>query len=72
MNAIPKPKPKPKSKSVSTVLSPNQVQADFRFNAPEPHGQIPKERRAECIALLRELIETVAGHPIRGEGGADD
>lgn len=68
MNAIPKPKPK----SVSTVLPPNQVQADLRFNVPELDGQIPKERRAECIALLRELIETVAGHPTHEEGGADD
>jgi hypothetical protein len=64
--------PKPKPKSVSTVLSPNQVQADLRFNAPEPDGQIAKERRAECIALLRELIETVAGLPTPEEGGADD
>ena len=68
MNAIPKPKPK----SVSTVLSPKDVQVDFRFNAPDPDRQIPKERRAECIALLRELIETVAAYPTHEEGGVDD
>jgi hypothetical protein len=68
MNAIPKPKPK----SVSTALPPSLIQADLRLNALESDGQIPQERRAECIALLRELMETVAGRPTHKAGGAND
>lgn len=57
---------------LSATRSPVPIQAQLRFDPPEARSQIPEEKRAECLALLRTLIETVAGRPTREAGGADE
>ena len=58
--------------ALSREHSPGPIQAHLRFNLLEIHNQIPAEKRVECVALLRELIEVVAGLPSREAGGAND
>jgi len=68
MKAIQEPKPQYRW----TRLSPVPVQAHLQFDLPETHRQLPEEKRGECLALLRELIETVADLPPRAKGGANE
>jgi hypothetical protein len=65
MNAHPNPKRLATSKSQS-------IQTTLQFESPDSEKRIPDERRSECIALLRELIEAVAGYPTIQAGGAND
>ncbi len=49
------------------------VQAHLQLNAQKLGREIPEANRSECVGLLRELIETVAGgSPSPEEGGAND
>jgi hypothetical protein len=68
MNTIQKPKPQYRS----TTLSPVPAQSHLRFDLKEAHRQLPEEKRAECLTLLRKLIEAVADLPNRAEGAANE
>lgn len=61
-----------KPKPLLAAVSPVPIQAHLRFDLPKPHSQIPEEKRAEFLALLRELIEVVAARPNCEEGGANE
>ena len=65
MNAHPNPPRVATSKSQLT-------QTTLQFENPETDGRIPDERKAECIALMRDLIEAVAGLPKTKVGGSHD
>jgi hypothetical protein len=65
MNAHPNPKRLATSKSRS-------IQTTLQFESPDGEKRIADERRSECIALFRELIEAVADHPRIHTGGAND
>lgn len=68
MNTSPKPKPAP----LSPAFPPAPIQEHLRFVPLEAHSRVPEEQRAECVALLRKMMEAVAGRPNREEGGAND
>ena len=63
-----KTNPHPMSATRSSV----PIQAQLRFDPPETRSHIPEEKRAECLALLRTLIEAAAGRPTREAGGVDE
>ena len=65
MNAHPNPKRLATSKSQA-------IQTALQFESPEGEKRIPDEKRPECVALFRELIEVVAGYPTIQGGGAND
>jgi hypothetical protein len=46
-------------------------QASLTFEAVEADRKIPKQQRAECVRLLRELIEAVVSGS-RPRGGQND
>jgi len=56
---------------IATSKSP-PTQAILPFEKPEIDGRIPDERKAECIALIRELMETVASLAQTQPGGTHD
>lgn len=63
---------KAKPQCRSTALSPVPTQTHLQFDLKEAHRQLPEEKKAECLALLRELIEAVADLPHRAKGGANE
>jgi hypothetical protein len=56
MNANPHPRRVPKAHS-------QQSQEMLRLEHPEQSNRIPDEKKIECIALLRELLEAVSRQP---------
>jgi len=63
----------PEARPVPAEPVPTPVQAHLQLNAPKADRHIPEANRSECVGLLRELIETVAGgSPSPEEGGAND
>lgn len=65
MNAHPNPKRFATSKSQS-------IQTALQFESPGSERRIQDEKKSECIALFRELIEAVASCPTIHAGGAND
>jgi hypothetical protein len=65
MNAHPNPKKfsTPRSQPIQTAL---------QLENPEGPRRIPDEKRSECIALIRELIEAVADRPALHAGGTNE
>jgi hypothetical protein len=58
----------PKEKA---ALMPPPNQSKLQLESAEIGQRIPEERRTECIALLRELIEAV-GAPKPQPGGSHE
>jgi hypothetical protein len=65
MNAHPNRKRFATSESAS-------IQAALQLESPETQNRIADEKKPECIALLRELIEAVVGRPKAQAGGSND
>jgi hypothetical protein len=65
MNAHPNPK------RFSTARS-QSIQTALQFESSENQRRIPDEKKSECIALFRELIDAVAGRPTIHAGGTND
>jgi hypothetical protein len=62
MNALPKPKE-------SATCRSQSIQATLQFESAESNARVPDEKRAEFVALIRELIETIVVHPPNKDGG---
>jgi hypothetical protein len=43
----------------------------LRLEHPEQSNRIPDEKKIECIALLRELLEAVSRQPEKARGSHD-
>lgn len=48
------------------------TQTIFRFDKSELDGRIPEKKRAQCVAVLCDLIEAVVSHPNTKAGGSND
>lgn len=59
-------------KKVATLMSQEARQAILQFESRETEQWIPEEKRAGCVALLRELIEAVASQTNPQAGGPND
>lgn len=64
MNANPHPRRVPKAHS-------QRSQEMLRFEHPAHTNRIPDEKKVECIALLRELLEAVSHHQVKAGGSHD-
>jgi hypothetical protein len=61
----------PNPKKTTAAMPPPSRQSLLPLESAEVGKRIPEERKSECIALLRELIEAVAS-PKRHAGGPND
>jgi hypothetical protein len=48
------------------------IQTSLPFEKAEVDQRIPAEKKPECVALIRELIEAVAQCPKPQAGGANE
>jgi hypothetical protein len=55
----------------SAAITPQSNQSKLQLESAEIGQRIPEERKSECIALLRELIEAV-GAPTPQPGGHNE
>jgi len=62
----------PRNPTINAAPRRQPVQPILPFESPKPDERIPSDKQAECLTLLRELIDAVAGKQRGQTGGTHD